>query len=196
MESKTVAQQERRCPTCEGLFSTLERYWGSHSIFRCGRCRLVYAWPRETSLALYESAYRGEGTYKQYLPSDQMGLSVHATWAMRKFLKEVKPFGHLLGVGCSTGSFLVLAQRKGWRVAGVEVSSKAASIARDLTGAPVFTGTILDFRSTEVFDVITMWETLEHVADPVSVLETALRFLRKEGVFALPVPNWDSPWMR
>jgi 2-polyprenyl-3-methyl-5-hydroxy-6-metoxy-1,4-benzoquinol methylase len=196
MDTEALSQPEGRCPACQDPATTIERCWQSYRILRCERCGLVYAWPREMSPVLYESAYDAEGAYKQYLPSDQKGLSVHPTWAMRKFLKDVKPSGHLLDVGCLTGAFMVLAQRNGWRVAGIEVSSKAASIARDLTGAQVFAGNLFDFRSNRVFDAITMWETLEHAADPVSFLEIALHFLRKDGVLGISVPNWDSPWMR
>lgn len=189
-------ETDRRCPVCEAQGGRLELHRESHSILRCNSCGLVYAWPRGASPGLYELAYGVGGTYKKYIPSGHNGLNFHATWAMRHFLRDIKPHGDLLDIGCSTGGFMLFAQQKGWQVMGVEVSEKAASLARDLTGASVFAGTLTDFKVNKLFDAITMWETLEHVAEPVDFLQSTLRLLKTGGVLALSTPNWGSPWTR
>jgi 2-polyprenyl-3-methyl-5-hydroxy-6-metoxy-1,4-benzoquinol methylase len=115
---------------------------------------------------------------------------------MRNLLGAVKPIGHLLDIGCSTGLFLFQAKRRGWHVTGLEVSGRAAALARELTGAPVYVGAIEEFRPPQQFDVVTAWEVLEHVVDPVAFIQVTTALLRPGGTLALSVPNWNSPWMR
>jgi 2-polyprenyl-3-methyl-5-hydroxy-6-metoxy-1,4-benzoquinol methylase len=189
-------ETDRRCPVCEAQDGRLELYWESHSILQCNSCGLVYAWPRGASEGLYELAYGARGTYNKYIPSGHNDLNLHATWAMRHFLRDIKPRGDLLDIGCSTGGFMLFAQQKGWQVTGVEVSEKAASVARDLTGASVFAGTITDFKPDRLFEAITVWETLEHLAEPVDFLHSALGLLKSGGVLALSTPHWGSPWIQ
>ncbi|MDQ7030854.1 MAG: class I SAM-dependent methyltransferase [Ardenticatenia bacterium] len=84
----------------------------------------------------------------------------------------------------------------GWQVAGIEVSKQAAAIARKLTGAPIWVGSVNEFHSDKTFDAITAWEVLEHLPDPADVIEILVGLLKPGGFLALSVPNWSSPWMR
>lgn len=186
------------CPFCQGTNGVLELSRQSYRVVRCQQCSLVYAWPRQIPRRLYDDAYTDQGEYRNYLSatsSVQEG-HLHQTWAMRRFFKTVRSGGRLLDIGCSTGMFLLAAQKQGWQVAGLDVSETAVATAHNLTGAPVSVGSITEFRSNEVFDAITAWEVLEHVPDPVAFVKAAVSLLKTGGVFALSVPNWNSPWMR
>src|SRR5438093_12503526 len=92
------------CPVCGETRVTLERARSTQSLLRCATCRLVYAWPLESTSSLYEAAYTSEGVYHDYLESTQGDqASDHIDWAMRRFLRRVPAGGRLLDVGCSTG---------------------------------------------------------------------------------------------
>ena len=101
--------------------------------------------------------------------------------------------GRLLDVGCATGFFLDLARSHGWDVVGSEVSTFSAHYARERFGLDVRLGTLrtLQFEAG-VFDVVTMWDVIEHVADPLADLQEVHRILRPEGLLSLITPDVGS----
>lgn len=106
---------------------------------------------------------------------------------------HVGPNGSLLDVGCATGSFLSLAKGRGWECRGVEVSAFAAARARESTGCEIFCGKLVDAPFGDgSFDVITMWDLLEHLPVPLQGLENARRLLKPSGVLLVNTPNENS----
>jgi SAM-dependent methyltransferase len=190
--------EELICPHCSTTQAKLVKTVQDYRILRCGGCNFVYAWPRTVPPNLYEAAYHEEGDYRDYLALiDQVKQgTAHLTWAMKQFLNTSVPKGHLLDIGCSTGTFLAAAQQRGWQVSGIEISEKAAQICQKVTGASVYSGTLSSFQSEIPMGAITAWEVLEHVPDPVNFIHTAVKRLGAGGVLALSVPNWKSPWTR
>jgi 2-polyprenyl-3-methyl-5-hydroxy-6-metoxy-1,4-benzoquinol methylase len=100
----------------------------------------------------------------------------------------------LLDVGCYTGFFLEQSRERGWKVQGVEPSKWAADYARSTLGVPVFNGPIESWSPPpgQRFDVVTLWDVLEHLTDPVSVLTRARELLRPDGLLAFTTHNLDS----
>jgi 2-polyprenyl-3-methyl-5-hydroxy-6-metoxy-1,4-benzoquinol methylase len=100
--------------------------------------------------------------------------------------------GRILDVGSALGTFLKLAEARGWTAQGVEISRFAARFARESHQLTVFNGDLEDFQSPdEAFDAITFWDSLEHVTHPRENLTKATRLLRKGGVVLLTTDNFD-----
>lgn len=100
--------------------------------------------------------------------------------------------GRLLDVGCGDGSFLRLAHSCGWDVVGLDPDPKAAANAAK-QGLTVHQGGIEYFEGkTGLFDVITLNHVIEHVYEPVKVLETSHALLKAGGQLWLETPNIDS----
>ncbi|MDH5509468.1 MAG: class I SAM-dependent methyltransferase [Nitrospinota bacterium] len=103
------------------------------------------------------------------------------------------PGRDLLDVGCAAGTFLDIAQRKGWKTRGVELSEWASRRARQEHNLDVVTGTLEQAAFPEAsFDVVTMWDVLEHVPDPVQLLVEAKRILRPGGVLYVNTISYHS----
>jgi 2-polyprenyl-3-methyl-5-hydroxy-6-metoxy-1,4-benzoquinol methylase len=105
--------------------------------------------------------------------------------------------GRLLDVGCAMGYFLDTARNDGWDVTGVEISDYASSYARDELKLNVFNGELERLIQDEkigihTFDVVTLWDTLEHVCDPKSLLRAAYSVLKEDGMLFLSTLNIDS----
>jgi len=98
----------------------------------------------------------------------------------------------LLDVGCGSGRFLARMRDLGWTVCGVEPDPEAAERARGL-GLTVHTGTLSQagFPSA-AFDVVTLWEVIEHLPNPVEALVEVARVLRPDGLLVLSTPNVES----
>ncbi len=101
--------------------------------------------------------------------------------------------GRLLDVGCATGIFLDGMRQFGWQVQGVEPVPSAAEYARVRFGLDVFCGQLeaANFPGRS-FDVITLWDVLEHVHEPRLLLAEIARLLRPGGLLILSLPNPDS----
>jgi len=104
--------------------------------------------------------------------------------------------GDMLDVGAATGFFLDLARNRGWRTVGVEPSEFAVSVAKG-KGLDVRQGIVEDLAIPDnSFDVITMWDVIEHVNAPRASLAAAFRLLRPGGVLAINTPDSGSTLAR
>lgn len=102
----------------------------------------------------------------------------------------------MLEVGCGTGLFLYRHRSLGWETLGVEMSEKAASIARK-AGLNVVSERIEQSDMPEGhFDVIVLMHVLEHLEDPVGILTRLRPLLAPNGRVMIEVPNASALGMR
>jgi len=108
-------------------------------------------------------------------------------------LKKMENPVRLLDVGCGTGEFLYYAKPDGWEGVGVDISSFAAELARKKTKLWIQEGTVVDFpKEMGPFDLITMWEVIEHMPDPETDVKIAWDLLKQNGLVAISTPNLGS----
>ncbi len=102
--------------------------------------------------------------------------------------------GSILDVGCGNGFFLTQAQQRGWDVTGIEPSMQAAAYAQS-QGLHVLCTTFDDQSASTLdhYDVIHLGDVLEHVPDPVAVLQRSFAQLNPNGLIAIGVPNEYTP---
>jgi 2-polyprenyl-3-methyl-5-hydroxy-6-metoxy-1,4-benzoquinol methylase len=136
-----------------------------------------------------EAYYRG-GVYADYLV-DRAAIARNA----RRWLAEVEPQApgrSLLDVGCAAGFFLEAARERGWSVRGLEVSAFAAGHARGL-GIAVDVDSILSPPSgLPAFDVVTLWDVIEHLDRPDVALRRVRELLRPGGLLGLSTGDYGS----
>lgn len=164
---------------------------GRHEdIVQCNRCGMVYNNPQpgpEALLNIYKEVedplYREESgarerTFKRSL--DQLHCFI-------------KPPGRLLDVGCYTGVFMKVAAAEGWEVEGVELSSWAANVARETGFEKVYEKPLEQLAlPKESFDVITLWDVIEHLSHPGEMLKNVFHLLKPGGVVAFSTHMVDS----
>ena len=171
--------------------------WG---IERCRRCGLIYANPRapeETILARYSSEY----FWNEYLPAVSapggnydLDYQDQRHAAMLGLIRRHSPGGRrMLEVGTGAGLFLKAAQRAGWDTAGLELSSEGSAFARDRLGLDVRTERAEEMSfAAASFDVAVMFDVIEHLFDPVTVLEATRRAVVPGGIIVVSTPNYDA----
>jgi SAM-dependent methyltransferase len=161
-------------------------------IVRCKDCGLIYRNPRlkeEMNREFYSLDYYGEYEgMEERISNARLGL-------FRKVLlqldKEVKTKSRrLLDVGCGQGHFLKMAQDAGWQVEGVELAKSVCDYAQKNLGIEVMNKSLKEasFRQN-LFDVVTLWNVLDHLLDPLSTLKEIRRILKPEGVLVIRIPN-------
>ena len=107
--------------------------------------------------------------------------------------EQVPQPGRLLDIGCGVGVFLELARARGWQVTGVDISDYAVQHAREQRGLDARCGVLRDMQFNDgSFDVITMWDVIEHLPDPLAELREVRRVLRQDGCLLINTPNEAS----
>jgi 2-polyprenyl-3-methyl-5-hydroxy-6-metoxy-1,4-benzoquinol methylase len=101
-----------------------------------------------------------------------------------------------LDVGAHIGIFVDVARRAGWKATGIEPSRWSVNIARK-SGIELIEGTLDSSGLPDChFDVVTMWDVIEHLADPMTELKHVFRVLKPGGWVVIHTMNIESPFAR
>ena len=190
----------RACVVCGTPAPTLQFQKDGYDMVACQSCGCLFVGQDPAHIdfnALYGEAYYTGGSDAVF--ADYVGQeAARRAHARRKLalLRHLPPRiarqGRLLDVGCAAGFFLAEA-RAHYDVQGVELSSWSSAYARDRLGLPVHTGTLQDAAlPSNHFNVVTMWDVIEHVLNPVPLLTEAARVLKPGGRLVLTTGDWGS----
>lgn len=108
---------------------------------------------------------------------------------MQTYIKGIKRFkksGKLLDVGCATGLFMGQAKNQGFDVQGFDISDYAYKIAKKRFGKRVKKTSIetATYRKAS-FDIITLFDIIEHLKDPKAALNKLRRALKASGILVI-----------
>ena len=102
----------------------------------------------------------------------------------------------ILDIGCGGGLFLSLLKRRGAQVIGIELSDSRAQYAKTKHGLNIDKHPIeSDFwwnGYAQYFDVVTLWDVIEHVNYPYQTLQSAVKVLKPGGLLLIDTPCRDS----
>lgn len=159
------------------------------AIYVCPACHwgITHPLPSEEELAwryerMQEDSYLDEATTRSV--SFQRELDT-----LLSLLTE--PPTVLLDVGCSYGLLLRIAENRGLHPVGLEPSSDAVATCRK-TGLEVRQGGLELLEPGETFDIVFMWDVLEHLRDPAQAIERIRKHMRPGGVVSIVVPDRQS----
>lgn len=162
-------------------------------LMECQRCQFAWQFPfsrsaRESS-DIFSAAYvEGGGVASTYFDP-----------AWRKQVAEIEleymeslPLsgGHLLDVGGGDGTFALAAAQRGWAVTAVDPAIQPSRLA--YPGLTVVRGTTEALPDQAIFDVVTLWDVIEHVEDPASLLESVRRRTALGGWLIVETGNYLS----
>ena len=167
-----------------------------YTFVRCTNCGQVYANPQVAPEKVAETYRHSEANdyWTEVLLNEE-----NQAWQVPYF-EEVLDLveratggaGRVLDVGSSIGLFMEVAQRRGWRAVGLELSEVAYNHATS-RGLEVRRQFLEDVEGEDGrFDAITAFSLMEHLNDPAALVRTARRLLRPGGVFAAVSPNTYS----
>jgi 2-polyprenyl-3-methyl-5-hydroxy-6-metoxy-1,4-benzoquinol methylase len=161
-----------------------------HRLVACERCDLLYSSPIPPR-DLFEAAYRDaafDASYESHLASVTYGR------ILRKILPSLPDREGALDVGTGDGAFLQQLLELGFSdVVGVEPSQAPVGLA-----APGVKGLIAQgpFRASDFepgrFRLITCFQTMEHVDDPLGLCRDAYTLLKDGGALFLVCHNFRA----
>jgi 2-polyprenyl-3-methyl-5-hydroxy-6-metoxy-1,4-benzoquinol methylase len=161
------------------------------TMVRCTSCGLCYVRPR-LKWELILEGYRGA--------VDETFVS-QASFRERTFGRCLdaieglaRPAGkRVLDVGAAGGSFLSVAEKRGYEPLGCEPSSWMCGFAKQHYGLELFPGTIFELPTPAAsVDLLTLFDVIEHTPDPKAVIERARELLKPGAVLALSYPDYGS----
>lgn len=116
-----------------------------------------------------------------------VGKKVVAPFGWTQLAKQTK--GRFMDVGCGAGLTVALAQQLGWDAMGIEIDPAAVRTAQQ-TGLNILEGTYEQLTQYErQFDCVMCSHVLEHVHDPLDLLEKLKIAIKPDGMLLLTLPN-------
>jgi SAM-dependent methyltransferase len=178
------------------IFRCTHSGYGQHAqIVECRHCGLVYSnprWPSEDVLEAYMAVE--DETYVE----ERLGREITFRRHLKQMERVIGPAGNrkLLDVGAYIGVFVEIACAGGWLAQGIEPSEWAVAEAQK-RGLDVRAGTLKTAGFPEAsFDVLTLWDVIEHMADPAAELQRARALLRPGGWLVIHTMDIEAPFAR
>lgn len=184
---------DSQCELC-GVNEDWNPVYPRQEIVKCPNCKLVFYDKKVDVESLYTEEYFSGGEYADYMADKDI---IQRNFNQRiKQLRKYKDGGRLFEIGAAYGLFLEKAQSY-WDVAGIEISTECADYARKTLGLDVKAADFLSLPDEEEsYDIICMWDTIEHLSHPVRYIEKASRWLKPGGFLVLTTGDIDSGMSR
>jgi SAM-dependent methyltransferase len=212
-DTAAVSWDDAPCPLCgyEDAETVLEApdpspVGGPGMVFavvRCRRCGTAFTNPRpdpDSIGAFYPADYKPHRRPRKMAENKPVSLVGRLT-GRSKERRGLLPWpgpGRLLDFGCGGGSYLKRMADQGWTVTGLDASVGAVRQVQEELGLAALVGSLPhpDLEPCS-FEVVTMWHSLEHVHDPVTILREAFKLLVPGGKLIVATPNiasWPFKW--
>lgn len=193
----TSIKKINSCPLCKSPSCEIIHELPNQNVLECSDCHFVYADSILSSVReLYENGYfdnsQEEFGYQDY----EKNYKAHEV-TFRKRLQRAERYlnrkGLVLDCGCAFGHFSDVAIKEGWKVVATDISLNAVKHAKDnynITGV-VSNATSIPFKEN-TFDLIVLYDVLEHTDDPLLLLSNLNRLLKPNGIIHITTPNQKS----
>lgn len=193
---------ERPCPLCGGaehvLLSDKMQFALDCRTVICRECGFCFVSPAPTKAAcnrFYQEAY---AHYYRKIHRDVSTRMLRETAVEVKrldLIAQYRPLGgaRLLEIGPGAGRFLSLAAGRGADCTAIEPSEEFRNRLSE-KGIRVIGEFLEQVATEERFDVICLFQVLEHFHDPVDAMTKIQLLLAPGGIIVLDVPNIRKPF--
>ena len=110
-------------------------------------------------------------------------------------LRKSKLVGKVLDIGCGKCEFISFFKKKGWEVTGIEQSEY--SLNNKSIKNSVLIGNANEIikrliKQNKKYDLISLNNVLEHLLDPVIIINLIKKLLKKNAILSINIPNDES----
>ncbi len=187
------------CPLCYSRnIGFLVKRGDGFPIYECKDCLFAFLRERPSKEALasfYNTNYfQNSETYQDYFNYAQAIIDLKYCPRLHRLHRYLSDFQgkRVLDIGCAAGGTMALLREKGANVLGIEISKSACEIAKDKYKLEVLNCSLeeADLKN-DTFDIIFLFDVLEHLANPGETLQRLRQILTSGGTLAITVPNFD-----
>ncbi len=201
------------CNLCGKSHSTPVAEENGYQIVRCSSCGLNYLNPRpqqQEQEAMIDSQQFQSLNEEVIVDMTEHLKGTKGLLMMAKRRMDIiethSEGGSLLDVGCGIGHLVKVARDRGWKATGVEPSAERASFGRKTFDIPIVESSLEDFNSSQTFQVISLFNVLSHLRNPLRALENLVNNLDPDGIMVIRTGNrgeisspdeaamWKDPW--
>ena len=176
----------------------LEGLPGEFQFVRCIKCGLFRQNPRldwEELSSYYPENY---AAYQPQISEIKNPIKKrdksYGLWKRLRLVEKYRLTGDWFDIGCGSGRILEYAQRRNaWKLSGLEPVRNIADSVRRKLSIDIVNSTIEDYvGAPESFDLITMFDVLEHLPYPIKAISKVSGLLITGGYFIFSIPNYES----
>jgi 2-polyprenyl-3-methyl-5-hydroxy-6-metoxy-1,4-benzoquinol methylase len=185
------------CPACGASVGRVIEEVGVYRLIKCEECFLVYSDPMRAGDVSYYEQHLVYGTV------DAETVRQHCVSARQmtnlRLLRSVGKGARSLDIGCGFGAFVYVALQQGLDAYGIDFNQTQVETGRKFLDLRerLIVGDIATLGSNpklqDSFDLITMFEVIEHVEQPRALVRRACSMLKPGGVLAISCPN-EARW--
>lgn len=163
------------------------------NIVKCNNCSSVYTNPRPDRIEI------GKYYPEDYYGTDNAPFNKLLGFVLGLFRKsrarEIASLitrGRILDIGCGQGEMLSFLKKRQWQVVGTEISAEVSRYGENLNLEVIPKDLVKIKFPNNHFDVITSYNSLEHLPNPKEVLKECNRILKPGGWLIMVLPNFES----
>lgn len=163
-------------------------------LLRCLKCQVVFIFPQPRKSSVEKNnlqIYDSECSAKQYFNMQKIfhRRAETSISILKKYIKK----GEILDVGCNYGFYLQSFKKEGYNTCGIDISKNVAEYNKTKMGIKTIVGKFDTYNFKDKnFDIITMFDVLEHFSDPQEVIDKVKKNLKNNGVIIIQTPNFQS----
>lgn len=192
-----------QCPFCGK--SSLRRFSAQASdtsvpsrarvnLTECTECVTAWQWPlqrtTEESISEFDAAYAKQVKDSYFDPAKRAAIGE----LQRELIAaNIAGSGTLLDVGCGDACFAKIMADNGWQVIALDPALPPSTADSSECATPQFVrGSFSDLPEGVRYDVITLWDVVEHVEDPLGLITEAANRLAPGGLLVIETGNYQS----
>ncbi|MEN2998159.1 MAG: class I SAM-dependent methyltransferase [Brevinematia bacterium] len=194
-----------KCPSCSNEIDKnsfvrkhlSKRLGVEYKLYHCSKCDLQFWAPLEFISKVYTEDILNIG-YEISHKVSHLKINDYHRFFITKFssyIRQTFPNCKILDVGCGNGAFLYHLTKTGFEAYGTDIDTNSINIAKNFFGLKdVFNLSLEDFadyskKNNLKFDVVTIFEVLEHQVTPSEFIKQIKEILSEDGIIAGSVPN-------
>lgn len=160
------------------------------SVVECNKCSFTFIPPYFRKQISYEN-YKDENVANAVRNGNNF-VKIERHKLRYDLIKKYKPSGSLFDLGAGWGHFMLTGQMLSYDVYGIEISEQPYLYSKNDLKLPVDHIDFFDMKEDKKFDIVTMWDVLEHIDKADDVIAKCARITAKDGYIVIQVPQIDS----
>lgn len=179
-----------------------------YDIYYCSNCDTSFSSPKDDSKSIYDLIYKygdtvpGYSRYWNYSksiagvekPLSFLAEKEEAYWGVRESLSRFvldNKEAEILEIGSGLGYLTYALRKEGYNCHGLEISSDAVKSANASFGNYYYCHDLFEYSilNSGFYDIVILTEVIEHLTDPITFIESAIKLLKPEGKIIITTPN-------
>ncbi len=185
--------QDARCCVCGNQNSShfnIAFKRKDFSVLRCKECGFNFIPPYYRKKITYHQ-YKGSDVYEA-IKAGNNWIKIQRHKLRFKLIKKYKKTGSLFDLGAGWGHFMLAGKELGYDVYGIEIAEQPYLFCKNELNLPVDHIDFFSMPNDKKFDIITMWDVLEHIDRADLFIEKCSQLQNSGSILVIQVPQIDS----